>query len=100
MRPSRYMIQFESKTKVGAYLLAHPEDKDLVNATPDDTYAYVDAGEYLPAARIQAQEIAAFHDTTAVIYERVGLEDVTPSEDIPGLVWDWSEERVVAEVSA
>jgi hypothetical protein len=36
----------------------------------------------------------------AQVIERIGIEDVTPSGDPPGLIWDWSDEWFVEEFIA
>lgn len=97
MRPARFRVDYESKRRVDAYLLAHPDDPNLEAADP---FQLLESEEWhsIVAARKRAQAVARENDCTVLIYERLGIHDVTPPEDPPGLIWDWDAEELVAEV--
>lgn len=96
-RPDRYEISWQSRDLIALYLADHPDDPGMQLVTPEDI-TVTETRDAPDVAYLIAQAQAEQNDCTVLIYERVGIHDVTPSEDPPGLIWDWEDLRLVDEI--
>jgi hypothetical protein len=98
-RPDRYEIVWVSKRRIASYLFEHPDDPGLEWANPSDLCEQETCDD-LEVTRSRARAYASMNGAWAQVIERIGIEDVTPSGDPPGLIWDWSDEWFVEEFIA
>lgn len=83
MKPTRFYLEWD---------VAGPDDDG-----PD--LRTVDLDESTVDPRPAALRKSAEHGVTVIVMERVGITDVTPPEDPPGLLWDY-EPTFVDDVTA
>lgn len=81
IRPSRYVVWYESPALVEAYKRRHPDDPDLSDASPSDTWRGREFEDLADAWQ--------FADTEGhgEVVERINVHE---DPEAPGM-WDWDE---------
>jgi len=88
-RPKRYIVEYDDEAKYRAEVDRHRA------GDPEHPEAHADPARYRETEEFDdlfpARVFAAKHNGW-IMYERRNIRDVTPSEDPPGLLWEWDEE--------
>jgi len=91
MKPTRYFVEYTDAE-------AYKGELDWHRARdPESPESHVDPARYRcshDCADLEAARTFTKTHSECIIYERCNIEDVTPSEDPPGLLWDYEAEFV------